>query len=791
MPAPSSDRDAPPAPGEQGALFEDLPEVNAEADDSLPFPSAALVVFNLPLPPLTYGVREAVRDQMEVGALVEARLRGRLEVGCIVELHDGAGGAALLRDLKRVQPVSRRVTPGFALTAELIALARWMSDYYMASLGECLACLSFIGFHDLPGPRPQAGWRLREGGGDASGLTKRQRQVIDWMRARSADGAPVPKSALHDELGVTDGVLKRLTDAGLVEPCRIEPPPPVALPDPIPLPACLPPAAAHTLTDDQTSALRAVSHAIAERRYATFLLQGITGSGKTEVYLRALGQVLAQGRTGVVLVPEIALTPQTVARFRERFGTAVGVYHSRLTLREKLDLYRAIGAGQVRVVIGARSALFAPLHDLGLIVVDEEHETTYKQDSAPRYHARDVAILRASRVGAAVVLGSATPSLESAFNAEAGKYHPLRLTTRIGASVLPSVELVDLGREAREGGLEGHLSRPLRQAMAESLERGEHCLLLLNRRGYTSFFQCPACRATLQCPHCDVTLTHHKRDERLECHLCGHQQPIPTACPSCHHPEMNRIGLGTERLEEELARLFPGRTLMRLDQDTTQGKGRWDDIWRALEAGEAEILCGTQMIAKGLHLERITCVGVVLADITLTQPDFRAQERTFALITQVAGRAGRGAAAGKVFVQTYQPWHYAVRLAAAHDYALFYDEELRRRRVASFPPIQRLIAITIASDDLDAARQHAEALAGLMRLRQRAEGGNAFAIFGPTPAPVARIKDLWRWRLLLRGASGGALRAHLRAALDDGRMQFLPAWKSHRLTIDVDPMDLM
>lgn len=788
---------------QQGLFGEWLPEPE-DPEAGLPeargrrYDCFADVAFALPLTPLTYGIPAHLAGTITAGALVEARLRGRIETGCVVAIHADEPARQRLGELKGLQPVLRRVTPEFDIDDELRELSAWISDYYMCSLGEALACVSFIGFHDLAPPRQLQAWKLAPadptGARDSAmtGLTRRQRQVLEWMRASEAnqpDGA-FTRRTLHEQMGVTNGVLRRLAEANWLTPCEVEEAPP-GLPDPTPMEELARDAEpTHTLTPDQRRALETIHTALDAGDFLPCLLQGVTGSGKTEVYLQALARAVELGRQGIVLVPEISLTPQTVARFRARFGQRVGVYHSRLTAREKLNLWRHLRGGRIDVVVGARSALFAPMPRLGLIVVDEEHEGTYKQDSAPRYHARDVALVRARRLGAAVILGSATPALESSWNAEAGKYHLLRLDSRINEVQLPEVDIIDMGREVREGGIMGALSRPLRLAMREAIGQGGHVLLLLNRRGYTSFFYCPQCREALECPHCDVTLSHHLRPERLECHLCGHQQPPVNECPKCG-AEVTRLGMGTERLEEELTRLFPSQRLLRLDQDTTSAKGSWEDYWRQLEAGEADIIFGTQMIAKGLHLERITCVGVILADITLNQPDFRSQERAFSLITQVAGRAGRGTRAGHVYVQTYQPHHYALRYAARHDYDGFRDQELRRRRVAQFPPFRRVIAVTLSGPEPAALVDHAEALAGTLRLIHMRLGPESFDVLGPTPAPVARIKDMWRQRVLLRGERPSMLRGVLREALDTIRRTPRTGWREHRLAVDVDPYDLL
>jgi primosomal protein N' (replication factor Y) len=542
------------------------------------------------------------------------------------------------------------------------------------------------------------------------------------------------------------------------------------------------------LRPQQAEAFAKIAATLDAGEFGAFLLQGVTGSGKTEIYLQALARTLEQGRAGVVLVPEISLTPQTVSRFRARFGDRIGVYHSRLTPLDKLRLSRDIESGRVDVVIGARSALFAPFKRLGLIVVDEEHESSYKQESVPRYHARDVALVRARRAGAATVLGSATPSVESAYNAEIGKFVLLRLDERVNDAPLPRVEVVDMAAAAKAGRVTHHFSRPLLSAMSDALADGHQVLILLNRRGFHSFFFCHACKTAVSCPHCDAALTHHRRMNALACHLCGHRREAISVCPTCEG-ETIQVGLGTERLEDTLGQLFPNRKLIRLDQDTTGGRHDFESKWKSMETGDIDIILGTQMIAKGLHLERVAVVGVALADITLHQPDFRAAERTFSLLTQVAGRAGRGKIAGRVFIQTYCPGHYATRHASEHDFDAFYRDELARRRASGFPPFSRLVAATLSGPDLDTLQAHADELGSELQMARRALGPDRLKAFGPLPPSVAKVKDQHRLRFLLSGPSSATLRDVMRRAIDAVDRRAAPVWRRHKLVIDVDPMD--
>jgi primosomal protein N' (replication factor Y) len=792
----------------QAELFA-LPKEEPQKTAPAKFRQLAEVALNKPLAPLTYGIPGSLEAQVQPGGLVEVRLRGKKQVGCVVRLLEGEEVQNLLQQIKRMQPVLRQVSPSFQLDEEQLRLAQWIADYYMASWGEALACLSFIGFHDLEPKRHQV-WQLQppaeipshiERSDDTHAplkpppsLTRRQKQVVQWFQMQPPDRA-FTYAELKDALGVSPGVLKKLEESGhLTKTVKTidvltnnestnsvcSDSKSIGDPNSVPL----------ELNKDQQSAHEEIIQQIDSATYATFLLKGVTGSGKTEIYLRALEHAQQQGKAGIVLVPEIALTPQTVARFRARFGNRVGVYHSRHTPHEKLRLYQQIRAGEIDVVVGARSALFAPFQRLGLIIVDEEHEASYKQDSVPRYHARDVAVYRAQQLNAVCLLGSATPSLESTFNAENKKYVGLTLPFRAAGAPLPEVELVDMNEQLREKGKLEHLSFPMRSAIRDSLDRGEQALLLLNRRGYSVFFQCPQCKSALGCPHCDVTLTYHRQHDELLCHLCDYRRTPPRFCDECES-EYNRLGLGTQRLEEELERLFPGKKVLRLDRDTTNAKEAWDEHWRAMEHGEVDLIMGTQMIAKGLHLEKVTCVGVVQADITLNQPDYRADERTFSLITQVAGRAGRGDRPGKVVIQTFRPDRYAVRLAAQHDYTGFYNQELPRRREAQFPPFGRLIRVTVSGPEKHRVEQHAEILVGHAQLALRRHPVGVAHVFGPHPAPIEKVRDRWRFNFLLRGSKAGVLRGILREALAALDAEKREGFSANRITIDVDPVDML
>lgn len=488
---------------------------------------------------------------------------------------------------------------------------------------------------------------------------------------------------------------------------------------------------------------------------AVFLLHGVTGSGKTEVYLRSLAEAVALGRRGIVLVPEIALTPQTIQRFAARFPGRVAVLHSRLSLGEQFDEWQRIRDGAFDVVIGPRGALFAPQPDLGLIVIDEEHEWTYKQEEqSPRYHAREVALKLAELSGAVTILGSATPDVESYYRAETGRYTLLQLRHRItsrGESPLPEVDLVDM-REELKAGNRSIFSRSLSKAMAETLAEGDQIILFLNRRGTATFVQCRDCGFALNCPRCDLALTFHGVEDMLVCHQCGYKKKTPTVCPSCSSRRIRFLGIGTQRVAEELARAFPTARILRWDRDVTRGKNAHEKILNSFLAHEADVLIGTQMIAKGLDLPLVTLVGILSADTVLHLPDIRAGERTFQLLSQVAGRAGRGSSPGRVVIQTYTPQHYAVACGASHDYDGFYRQEINYRRQLKNPPFSRLVSLVCTHSNAEACRRGAER-AHQQLVERRDSTGTDVDLLGPSPMFFGRLRGRFRWQIILRGSA--------------------------------------
>ncbi|MCS7172293.1 MAG: primosomal protein N' [Armatimonadetes bacterium] len=526
------------------------------------------------------------------------------------------------------------------------------------------------------------------------------------------------------------------------------------------------------LTPEQHQAVEAITEALRSGRPEIFLLYGVTGSGKTEVYLRATEEAVRLGRTVLVLVPEISLTPQTVARFAGRFGERVAVLHSQLAAGERLDTWRRIRQGEFSVVVGPRSVVFAPLPTLGLVVVDEEHEGAYKQDHPPRYHAREVALERARRAGAPAVLGSATPSVESFFRARSGAYRLLVLPRRVADRPLPEVRVVDMRRETSV------LSGTLVEAMRRHLEAGSQVVLYLNRRGYAAFLLCRECGEVPRCRRCDVSLTYHLHTRTLRCHYCGRVLRAPSRCPRCGGVRMRPFGPGTQRVEEEVRVHFGGISVARADRDTMRRRGAYDRLMRDLRTGHVQVLVGTQMIGKGLDLPRVGLVGVVAADVGLGLPDFRAAERTFQQLAQVAGRAGRGEQAGEVVVQTYHPDHPVIRAAQTHDYLGFYEAEVEARRTHRYPPFSTLVKVVFAARTASRAEQAARDFASLLP--------GDVEVLGPSPAPLARLRGWYRWQVVVRSEEEVRAREAVRGALEaQGALRGV--WRG----VDVDPLEML
>ena len=534
-----------------------------------------------------------------------------------------------------------------------------------------------------------------------------------------------------------------------------------------------------TLTEAQEAVYEQVAQALEAHQEQTFLLEGVTGSGKTEVYLQLMAKASQMGRGAILLVPEIALTPQMVRQVKSRFQTGVAVLHSGLTNSQKYDEWRRIIRGQATIVVGARSSIFAPIRDLGLVIIDEEHETTYKQSDTPRYHAREVAIWRCHYHQAPLLLGSATPSLESRSRAQVGRYQHLRLPERVNGRPLPPVTLVDMTKEMAQQTTD-ELSSVLKDKIADRLAKGQQIVLLLNRRGYASYMLCRECGQVIQCPRCDISLTYHKHEHRLKCHYCDYQSPVPDRCPNCHSDYLRTFGLGTQKIEELLNQHFPEARVIRMDMDTTRKKGQHEALLDRFRRHEADILLGTQMIAKGLDFETVTLVGVINADTALNLPDFRAGEKTFQLLTQVAGRTGRGRFEGEVLIQTYNPDHYVMQLAQQHDYESFFYYEMKRRHLGHYPPYFYTTLITISS------KYQAKAQAMSHQVKQALlASGAPIEILGPSQGAIARINERYYFQLLLKYKDGQVIKESLGAILDQSQLE---AKQGIYITIDHEPL---
>ena len=729
-----------------------------------------------PLPPVprhdlfTYRVPSALQDRIQVGMRVRVPLGRQTRTGVV------AGFAATAPAIGEVRAVLDLLDTTPFLPADLLELCRWTARYYLASLADVIGTIVPV---RLPDAASEIAVRL------VRRLDPDETRVLDRRaRARAAAyhllaGAPDGTVLLRDAqaAGIGADALRALVTAGIAE--RIRRPVTRAL-------EAAPTAARPALTAPQREAVGHLADAVGTGEHGAFLLHGITGSGKTEVFLAAAETTLAAGRDVLVLVPEIALTHQVVARVRARFGDTVAVLHSGLGPRERWTEWRRIASGEARVVVGARSAVFAPLRRVGLVVVDEEHDGSYKQEEGIRYHARDLAVVRARLANAVVVLASATPSAESYQATLDGRHRLLELRSRPTAQPLPAVDVIDL--RGRVGSLDtGLLSEELRDALAQTIARGEQSLVFLNRRGFATYLQCPACGATADCPDCSVTLTWHRARGALACHHCQFHRRPPARCESCRGPALEAYGIGTERIEATLRNAYPGVAVERLDRDVAQRAGAQRRILKSWHDGTIDVLVGTQMVSKGHDVPGVTLVAVLLADQSLNVPDFRAAERTFQLLVQVAGRAGRGDRPGRVIVQTLRPTHPSLAAAAHHDYDGFIAGELARRHALGYPPFTRLVLVRLDGKTEAAVEQRAQALGSRLREQARQLGLGDGAVLGPAPPTVERVRGRYRRQLLLRHADVRGLRALARAARAS---ESEASSKGIRVLVDVDPVSM-
>jgi len=679
------------------------------------------------------------------------------------------------------KPIRRVLDDDPLLSPALLQLTRWLAEYYLCPWGDVLESV-------VPRPaRLRAGTRERVfieavtpplAAGSVPVLTPRQQAVYAWLLQA---GRAVEMGELLRQTACGPTVVRNLIRKGYALVVRQR------SPTRIPQLGSMPAPSPVSLTPAQAEALAAIEAAFQAGRFEAFLLFGVTGSGKTEVYLRAIEKVVAAGRQAIVLVPEISLTPQTIERFRSRFDR-IAVLHSHLSDAERAGFWRQIAAGEADVIIGARSAIFAPTRRLGLIVVDEEHEPSFKQESTPRYHARDVAVKRAQLESIPVVLGSATPSLESWYNVQRRRYTLLTLPSRVLDRPLPPVQIVDMRHEVRPGRFRA-ISPALEEAIRTALRQGGQVILLLNRRGFDTYILCPACGYVVQCRFCSVALTYHRDADQAVCHYCGYEQPPPSRCPQCDLPAIRHYGLGTQKLEAELQTLFPDVPARRMDSDVMRRGTRYGAVLDAFRRGEVRILFGTQMIAKGLDFPNVTLVGVVNADTALYLPDFRAAERTFQLLAQVAGRTGRGERGGRVLVQTYNPEHPCVRLAAAHNFVAFAEHELASRQALGYPPFGRMARLVVRSREehlaSESARRLAEALGQALQALQHRQPTATVQILGPAPCPLLRLRNFYRYQILLLTPRPAWRTWLLKQVLAH------PGLRDADISLDIDPLSVL
>ncbi len=722
---------------------------------------------------LDYRVPEAMAGKIGVGSRVRIPVRTRILAGTVIELLQECGfpGVREISGLLDERPMIRPA---------MLELAYWMADYYCCPLETAVCSVLPVAVRDgrVSAKKQNSARLAREiSESDLEKIAIRAPRQADALRVLIEAGKPLAVTKAANLAGVTEGVFRTLEKNGLVV---IE----AAVVARNPHSEQYVAGAELVLNAEQEAAMNAVVEEMANPN-RPILLFGVTGSGKTEIYLRAIRHALDAGKTALVLVPEIALTPQTVERFKSRFAEIqdrIAVLHSHLSDGERHDEWHKIHTGHARIVIGARSSIFAPVENPGVIIVDEEHEASYKQDEAPRYNARDMAVLRGHKEKAAVLLGSATPSLESWHNSQSGKYRLVRLNQRVDDKSMPVVRVVDLRRPSRNDPGGGILSKPLREAIEGRIQKGEQTILFLNRRGFSTSMVCEACGHVCQCTDCSVSLTYHRAAERLVCHICGHNQRAPKACPKCSDPKIRHAGTGTQKVEEALQRIFPKARVARMDADSMTRKESYRETLGAFKEGRIDILIGTQMIAKGLHFPNVTLVGIVNADLGLHIPDFRAGERTFQLLTQVAGRAGRGEMEGEVFVQTFTPFSPSIQFARHHDFEGFMEQEMEFRRSFGYPPFGRMAMITLRGTMLE--RVEFSALTLSRKLKAAAEEG--ILVGEGVPAPLEKAKTYYRYQVSLRGNSSMRLARLARSVLEA-----LPMPEDVFVAVDIDPLHLM
>ena len=662
------------------------------------------VVINRPIKgPFTYSVPESLKEDIEIGSVVEVSFGNKVVIGYVIGLSDKC-------DIEKIKPVNSIIDKTLSIDSKMLELTRWISDYYYSSWGEAISAA-------IPSV-------VKKG---ASG--KRQRKE--------------KHNEKEEEFEFIDGTNEHLVP-----------------------------------NEEQQHALDSIINLMDSRIHKVFLLHGVTGSGKTEVYLQSIAHALKLGLSSIVLVPEISLTPQTVARFKARFGDKIAILHSRLIGSKRISEWQRISSGAAQIVIGARSAIFAPVKNLGLVVVDEEHETSYKQEDVPRYNARDVAIKRAELSGAIVILGSATPSLESFYAAKNGRFVLIELSERIDSRLLPEVDIVDMREEMTRAKRIPIFSQKLKEWIEKDIVEKKQVILFLNRRGFSTFISCRKCGYVIKCKRCSVSLIYHFDKKKLACHHCGFNMEPPEICPECNEAYLKYWGLGTEKVESELHRIFPAARIARMDTDSTYKRGSHDKVLSKFKDGHIDILIGTQMIAKGLDFPKVTLVGVISADTALNLPDFRSAERTFNLLTQVAGRAGRSDLGGRVIIQSYTPQHYSIQAAKTHDYNTFYDKEISLRKELYLPPFCHMVSLTLRGRKEERVFKASDNLKNNLEKESKAKN---IEILGPAPAPISKMKGMYRWSIFLRSETSEAITSILKKALNKNKSSGII------ITVDVDP----
>ena len=751
-------------------------------------PHPAYVEAVLPVPirrSFTYRIPEEMRGSIKLGARLKLPFGRRELTGYAVEFHQKLTEDADVDDSK-IKDVIGVLDDEPLITPEILHLTKWTADYYASFWGEMLKASLPAGINaDKVRPKRRKAVRLirgqgvaepPEGGTSDKLLTEKQQQIIELLEKNDGE---MLFTDLIEQADTNASPISTLAKRGLVEVYVQD-----VHRDPLQGAGKLQQPELR-LTAQQQACLDAITSGLKAGKYKAFLLHGITGSGKTEVYVRVMQQALKQGKSALMLVPEIALTPLFSRRLRAVFGADVAILHSNLSAGERYDEWRRIRRGDARIAIGTRSAVFAPLENIGLVIVDEEHDPSYRQHESPFYNARDAAVMRASFADAVVVLGSATPAMESFHNAQTGKYDYLQMPERIGGRALADAKLIDMRDVFKAAGKDVALSAELLEAIDLTNSRGEQVIILLNRRGFSQFVLCRTCGETMKCRNCDITLTYHRRDQKVICHYCNYREPVPRVCPQCESEYLYFVGEGTENIADQLVKKFPSMRIARIDRDTMAHKGELDQVLLDFAAGRIDMLVGTQMIAKGHDFPNVTLVGVVSVDIGLGLPDLRAAERTFQLITQVAGRSGRGNKLGRVLIQTYYPEHYALRHAVRQDYEGFYAEEIRYRERLAYPPFFVLASIMIKHRDRASATQNANVL---RRSLDTANAAKHVRVFGPAPASLSRLKNEYRIQIILKSPSRRELRNVLDIALADAEMHRADM---RSIYVEIDPVNLM